>query len=218
MTGSAAVGKLQGMSSLLNLFSILFANLLKALGRPVSRPAETPEDPINGTSSNVTVNQRQTSSNTNLEQQLSAHFRLSEFLVSNAGARAGLDNTPSVSVIANLKRLAAILELVRSYLYSVAIIISSGYRSDLINALIGGAANSAHKDGLAVDFIAPGYGRPLAIAKAIAASGIPFDQLILEGTWVHLAIAPQGQAPRMQVLTAVFQSGRPTTYLKGIVE
>lgn len=198
------------MSSFLTLLSRLFASLFQAFGKPPAPASSTPTSPEAGTAPNPQI--------INLEQALSPHFRLSELLVTNAGVRAGLDNTPSAAIVANLKRLTDALELVRSYLFNTAIIISSGYRSPSVNALIGGAANSAHMQGLAVDFTAPGYGRPSAIVKAIAGSGIIFDQLIFEGTWVHLGLAPQGQAPRMQVLTAVFQSGRATTYVKGIVE
>ena len=37
-----------------------------------------------------------------------------------------------------------------------------------VNALIGGSLSSAHMRGLAADFIAPKYGRPKAIAEAVA--------------------------------------------------
>lgn len=199
------------MSQLFSLLGSLIARLFQAIGKPPAPVSNTPTSQDAGTAPNPQTIP-------NLEQALSPHFRLSELLVSNTGARAGLDNMPSAAVVVNLRRLADVLELVRSYLFNTAIVISSGYRSPAINALIGGAVNSAHVQGLAVDFTAPGYGRPSAIVKAIAGSGILFDQLIFEGTWVHLGLAPQGQAPRMQVLTAVFQHGRPTTYVQGIVE
>ena len=151
----------------------------------------------------------------NLEQALSQHFSLAELSASNMGTRHGLDNTPGSAEIANLKRLSATLEQVRAQLYNAPLQISSGYRSPRVNALVGGAANSAHLQGLAADFIAPGYGRPSAIAKAINASGIAFDQLIFEGSWVHLAIAPLGQGSRGEVLTATFSNGK-AIYSKGI--
>ena len=151
----------------------------------------------------------------NLEQALSPHFSLAELSASNMGTRHGLDNTPGSAEIANLKRLSATLEQVRAQLYNAPLQISSGYRSPRVNALVGGAANSAHLQGLAADFIAPGYGRPRAIAKAIAASGIAFEQLIFEGTWVHLAIAAPGRVSRGEVLTATFSNGK-AIYRKGI--
>ena len=87
-----------------------------------------------------------------------------------------------------------------------------------MNNLVGGSLQSAHMKGLAADFIAPKYGRPKAIAEAIRDSSLQFDQLIFEGTWVHVAIPPNGQVPRREVLTARFRGGGlPTQYLKGIV-
>lgn len=199
------------MSSFFNSLLQLIASLFRVA--PTSRPAEVSEAAVE-----VAPNTPVSSQPLNPEQALSPHFKLSELLITNEGARAGLDNLPNAAVVANLKRLAITLELVRSYLFGTPIVISSGYRSPAVNALIGGAANSAHMQGLAVDFTAPGYGRPAAIVKAIEGSGILFDQLIFEGTWVHLGLAPVGQAPRMQVLTAVFQHGHATTYIKGIIE
>jgi hypothetical protein len=70
---------------------------------------------------------------------------------------------------------------------------------------VGGAGNSFHLDGLATDFTSGKYGTPYAVAKAIAASGIIFDQLIHEKkgghNWVHIGSPREGIAPRMQVLT-----------------
>jgi hypothetical protein len=71
--------------------------------------------------------------------------------------------------------------------------------------------------GLAADFIAPKYGRPKDICDYIAASSIQFDQLIFEGTWVHIAAPAAGAIPRREVLTAVFRGGMPVQYLKGLV-
>lgn len=48
------------------------------------------------------------------------------------------------------------------------------------------------------------FGTPKDIARVIAASKIKFDQLIMEGGWVHISFAP---TPRLQVLTARFTNG-----------
>lgn len=155
---------------------------------------------------------------THLEHRLSPHFTLAELTVSNSGTRAGLRNIPSGEALANLERLARVLESVRALLYGAPILVSSGYRSPAINGLIGGSLTSAHMRGLAADFIAPKYGRPKAVAEAIRDSSIPFDQLIFEGTWVHLGLADKAAVPRRQVLTAVFGgAGQKTRYLAGII-
>ena len=155
---------------------------------------------------------------THLEHRLSPHFTLAELTVSNSAARAGLRNLPVGDALDNLARLAATLEQVRALLFNSPVLVSSGYRSPAVNALIGGALTSAHMRGLAADFIAPKYGRPKAIAEAIGDSSIAFDQLIFEGTWVHLGLAEAAAQPRRQVLTAQFRgAGQKTLYLAGIV-
>ena len=129
--------------------------------------------------------------------KLSDFFTLEEFVTSQTATRKGIDNTPPPEVIDRLKATAAKLELVRAFL-GKPLLISSGYRSPALNKAIGGAANSAHVLGYAADFICPGYGDPLAVCKAIKASGLKFDQVIEEGTWVHLSFDPR---MRGQILT-----------------
>jgi hypothetical protein len=157
------------------------------------------------------------SQSNHLEHRLSPNFSLAELTVSQAADRAGLSNRPVGTALDNLARLALFLEQVRGLLFNSPILVSSGYRSPAVNNLVGGAYLSAHTKGLAADFIAPKYGRPKAIAEAIRDSGLQFDQLIFEGTWVHVAIPEAGQIPRRECLTARFRGGMPTQYLRGIV-
>jgi zinc D-Ala-D-Ala carboxypeptidase len=137
-----------------------------------------------------------------MARMLSDNFTLDEFVFSQTAARLGIDNTPPPPVLANLKRLAQALEVVRSALGGAPILVSSGYRSPALNKAVKGARNSAHVLGLAVDFSAPRFGSVLQTAKAAAASGVAFDQIIHEfGRWVHLAIPAQDQAARAETLT-----------------
>lgn len=129
--------------------------------------------------------------------RLSEHFALSEFTVSQTAGRLGLDNTPSPDIVDRLRGTAAHLEPVRALL-GCPLLISSGYRSAAVNKEIHGAVGSAHVLGYAADFIAPGFGSPLAICRAIVAAGVRFDQMIEEGTWVHLSFDPR---MRGEVLT-----------------
>lgn len=153
---------------------------------------------------------------THLEHRLSPNFTVAELTVSNSAERAGLRNVPVGTALDNLARLAQFLESVRGLLFNAPILVSSGYRSPAVNNLVGGSHKSAHMQGLAADFIAPKYGRPKAIAQAIRDSSLQFDQLIFEGTWVHVAIPAAGAVPRRDVLTAVFRGGMAPQYLKGI--
>lgn len=148
--------------------------------------------------------------------KLSPNFWLTEFTDSQVAARRGIANQPTPLQIASLRRMAALLEEVRALL-GAPIVISSGFRSAALNAAVGGASNSAHLDGRAADFSCPGFGTPRAICQRLVAVPLEFDQLIFEGTWVHLGIHALGDEPRRQVLTAVFTAGQKTRYVKGVV-
>jgi hypothetical protein len=128
---------------------------------------------------------------------LSPNFTLEELTLSQTASRLGLDNTPPPEVLEHLKATALRMEAVRALLMR-PILVSSGYRSQQVNAAVGGVANSAHCQGWAVDFICPSFGDPFHICAAIAASPLEFDQVIQEGTWVHISFAP---SMRKQCLT-----------------
>ncbi len=131
--------------------------------------------------------------------QLSEHFSLRELTFSSTASRAHIDNTPSIVAMMNLQRTARGMEQVRSLLGSKPIKINSGYRSPVVNALVNGSRNSAHMTGHAVDFVCPEFGTPLEICRFLAQQpGLAFDQLIQEGTWVHIAFGPK---LRHQLLT-----------------
>lgn len=149
-----------------------------------------------------------------IDERVTADFHLSEFVHSDAGDRAGLDNTPPPDVLAVLKSvLIPGMQSVRTVL-GTRVLISSGYRSPPVNALVRGAYNSQHVTGHACDFRAPAFGSPRDVARRLisAMDRLKFDQLIWEGTWVHISFAPR---PRCQVLTASFKDGR-ASYTQGI--
>ena len=133
--------------------------------------------------------------------KLSEHFTLEELTFSATAQRKQIDNKPPAEVLENMKRLAAGLEEVRAALGNKPMRINSGYRSPKLNRAVGGARLSAHMAGYAADFVCPEFGSPLKIVKALAATGIQFDKLIQEGTWVHISFAPEA---RRQLLTAHF--------------
>lgn len=115
---------------------------------------------------------------------LSKHFTLAELSITQVRTA---DNTPPPRIIPALKDTAARMERIREVLGGNPVVVSSGYRSPLVNKIVGGAIASAHMTGRAVDFICPAFGPPLAIARAIIAAGVQFDQLIEEGSWVHIS-------------------------------
>lgn len=149
---------------------------------------------------------------------LTTNFTLHEFTDSHNAVRACLDNTPPADTLANLKRLAFLLEDVRLALSSKPVKIGSGYRSLKVNRLAGSSDTSQHVKGLAADFSCRSFGTPKQICQHLLDVGLKFDQLIQEGTWVHISLADQDAQLRNQVLTAVFYPGRrKTKYLVGLI-
>lgn len=146
--------------------------------------------------------------------QLSDHFSLEELTFSQTAVRRGYDNTPGRYEAANLAFLAHELEYVRRALANKPMRITSGYRSPTLNRAVGGSWRSQHMLGLAADFVCPAFGAPLEICDVIALSPhVHFDQLIHEGTWVHVSFSMR---PRRDVLTAIFNNGR-ASYVRGLV-
>jgi len=139
--------------------------------------------------------------------RLSDHFSLEELTFSQIAARSGLDNTPTPAQIANLTRLCeTVLEPAR-VLLGLPLHIDSGFRSATLNVKVGGSRSSAHMEGLAADFK---VGMPLAVAfdQLRRSTRIPFHQCIFEcAAWIHISIAPDGQLPQRDVLTATGKPG-----------
>jgi len=124
---------------------------------------------------------------------LTEHFSIKELTITNTG----YDNSPTNAIIDNLTTLAQALEKVRTACENRPITILSGYRSPDVNHAVGGSKTSAHMQGLAADFIVGGMTLK-EIFKTIRESGIVYDQLILEPSWIHIGLAKE---PRKQNLT-----------------
>lgn len=142
---------------------------------------------------------------------LSPNFTLEEFTFSQTAVRYGVDNDPPAEIVARLVNVAHQMERVRSVCGNRPIRISSGFRCDELNALVGGSRNSAHREGWAVDFTVNGL-TPKQVCEILAKSDIAFDQLIQEGAWVHISFKP---TLRREILTAHFKNGK-ATYTKGL--
>ena len=133
--------------------------------------------------------------------QLTKHFTLEELTFSDAAMRHGIDNTPDEETIENLKRLCAlILEPVRDIVHK-PVQVTSGYRSPLVNSLVGSKVTSQHVRGCAADIKVQGV-TPDVLVKAIIGSGLPYEQVIREfDSWVHVSVPNDPHAlPRRQAL------------------
>ena len=146
--------------------------------------------------------------------QLSEHFELAEFLVSETAARRGIANEPTPEIIENLRRLCQlVLEPLRVKL-ARPVVITSGYRSPALNRATGGSPTSHHMQGRAADLIVPGI-TPLAVCQAASQLKLPCVQIIHEfGRWTHLSVAISNE--RTQLLTAKLKQGK-TVYEPGLV-
>lgn len=144
--------------------------------------------------------------------KLSLHFNLDEFTRSQEATRRNIPNEPDTTQLANIQSLVNnLLEPLRC-IVNKPMQITSGLRTPLLNNAVRGNSKSQHVKGQAVDFVFNGMS-VLDGCNAILASGLEFDQLIYEGTWIHLSYA-EGKN-RNEVLTATFRNGE-AMYSKGL--
>jgi len=144
--------------------------------------------------------------------QLTPHFSMDEVTFSSTALRLGIRNDLPVGLMTNVQLAANGMEAVRALL-GQPVHVDSWYRCAELNHSIGGASQSAHMEGFAVDFVCPVFGTPLDICKAVLASPIKVDKIICEGNWVHASFDPQYR--RIQ-LTAHFDKDGKATYMEGI--
>lgn len=140
---------------------------------------------------------------------LTEHFTLEEF---QATQHRTIPNIMPTGLFDNAHATCAILEKIRA-IVKTPVHINSGYRCAELNLAVGGSKSSRHMVALAADIICPLFGSPIAIAKVIIDSGIVFDQLIYEHTWVHVGASEPGEVWRREVLTLI----GPGAYAKGII-
>jgi zinc D-Ala-D-Ala carboxypeptidase len=119
------------------------------------------------------------------------NFHYSEFFYSaEAKLNSIINDTDNLAVLRNLEYTAKQMQKVRDLLES-PITITSGYRCEDLNDLVGGSKRSYHLVGQAVDFICLIFGDPIEIIKKIKNSDIVVDQCIAEyktyNQWVHVS-------------------------------
>ena len=153
---------------------------------------------------------------------LSEHFTLAEL----KKTKTGIKNVPNEAQVENLKRVCQWLEELRRrwnrrYVNPLPasprggeeepIIINSGYRSPSVNKAVGGASNSNHLTGCAVDIHVSGMEQLIRYAAILLDisddSREDFDELLLErsprGTyWLHFAVKPSGNRRKVAFLRA----------------
>ena len=151
--------------------------------------------------------------------KLSDNLSLAEATKSVTALRNGIANTPTVEHLIALKEVAKnIFQPCRNH-FGKPLAVTSGYRSEELNDLIGGSKKSQHSKGEALDLDAQVFGgftnRELFL---FIKDHLTFDQLIGEFpddmgefAWVHYSYKAEGN--RGEVLVAYKENGK-TRYKK----
>lgn len=135
--------------------------------------------------------------------KLSKNFTLNELTKTSYN----VDNTPNNTQINNLKELCnEVLQSIRDK-FGSGILITSGFRSNELNKLIGGSTTSAHSYGFAAD-TKPVNADMRAYQKCVLewAKTNKFDQIIIEyptnyvASWIHIGIKNRKGQQRKQIL------------------
>ena len=138
---------------------------------------------------------------------LSENFTLDELTHTD---HREFDNVPNESELANLTRLAAFLETVKTAIGGKPVLINSAFRSKQVNDAVGSSDKSQHRIGCAADIRVPKM-TPDEVVRAIIAANLPYDQVIREfDRWTHVSIPNTSEAkPRGQKLIIDRAGTRP---------
>ena len=141
--------------------------------------------------------------------KLSPHFTFEEATYSETAIRNNIDNTRvSTDILRAMQISAAHLEILREQIGVIQI--TSWYRCPELNKKVGGAKNSAHMSGWAIDCKSskiPVYDLCVFASEVLES----YDQIIHEfGSWMHISFDPKN---RKEALT-IFSKG---LYKEGIL-
>ena len=134
--------------------------------------------------------------------QLSKNFKLSEFEASATGSRLGIVNKIPADYVPNVQALVDHVLQPLADATGWTTDISSGYRNPTLNKAVGGVPSSQHLVGKAADTKhrtkQRGQIPRVEVARKVLELGLPFDQMILYPTFVHISY--NGGRNRRQVL------------------
>jgi len=137
------------------------------------------------------------SSNPSSQGYLSEHLKLSDAIYSQTAKERGINNTPSSEHLAALKALGGkVYDPIYNH-FNGNIKISSGYRSVLLNAAVGGSNTSQHSLGEALDIVGVNGVENSDIFNYIR-NNLDYNQIIWEfgdrnnPAWVHVGYKSTG--------------------------
>lgn len=123
--------------------------------------------------------------------RISKYFTFSEFTKSDTAKRLHIQNAiTSWEVRDNIVALVEnVLQPLRDA-WGQPLFINSGYRCKELNEKVGGVETSQHRTGQAADV---GCSDPLAVARLVKKLGLPFDQMGLYPTFLHVSHKSDGE-------------------------
>ena len=136
------------------------------------------------------------------------YFTLKELCRSDVAEAQKIDNFPSFEVVSHLATLVeTVLDPLREA-WGSGIKITSGYRCDVLNNIVGGSNTSVHRLGWAADMQPVNGdfdGFKYFVQVWLCKNNIPFDQLLIESSkgtkWLHIGLYSTSGTQRKQVKT-----------------
>lgn len=124
---------------------------------------------------------------------MSKFFSLKELIASTEAYKRKIDNTPNDEEKAHLEELMEFMDGFRAF-WGGPLLVSSGFRCEKLNEVVGGVKTSGHRHGWAVDFV-PSNNKKLECFEAFKEylKDKEFDELLLERNsrgkiWLHFAL------------------------------
>jgi hypothetical protein len=135
---------------------------------------------------------------------MTPHFTLAELTHTD---HRQFDNTPDLTALANLQRLAEFLEVVKTTLGGKPVMITSGFRSKQINDAVGSKDSSQHRTGCAADIRVPGM-TPDQVVRALIDAKLPYQQIIKEfDSWTHVSVPNTANLAPIRQALVIDRSG-----------
>lgn len=127
-----------------------------------------------------------------MSRYIPQYFTIDELTRSTTATKRGIRNIPGSREVENLMLLIEhVLDPIRRK-WGGPITISSGYRCQKLNTLVGGSKTSSHMNGQAADMTVGGKDANWRLYTMLKESNIPFTKLIFEHNtsgiyWVHVS-------------------------------
>jgi hypothetical protein len=148
---------------------------------------------------------------------ISEHITYAEATVSDTGSRLGIVNAPTPEIITTMQMTAErLFEPLRAH-FGVPIRVLSFYRCPALNKAVGGARNSQHMYGEAIDIQGTEHVSNSMIFHYLLTRPLVYDQIIHEfgsetnPDWVHISFTAK-RTNRQEALRAK-RIGNKTVYL-----